>query len=144
METSTVGRTVVSARIENVMDLYAASKGQIPDEQVRRIEVFDALVDSGASHLAMPKHLIEQLDTPRISTGRAKTTGGLRTFDLYGPVRLTIQGRVCSVDVAEIADECPVLIGYIPLETLDLVVDPKNQRVIGNPAHGGEFMIDMF
>ena len=68
----------------------------------------------------------------------------MRTFDIYGPVRLTIQDRICSVDVAEIADECPVLIGYIPLENLDLVVDPKNQRLIGNPEHGGEFMIDMY
>jgi hypothetical protein len=26
---------------------------------------------------------------------------------------------------------------------LDLVVDSENQRLIGNPDHGGEFMIDM-
>jgi hypothetical protein len=36
------------------------------------------------------------------------------------------------------------LIGYIPLELLDFVVDSKNQRLIGNPDHGGEFMIDMY
>ena len=46
--------------------------------------------------------------------------------------------------VAEVADNCPVLIGYIPLELLDFVVDTKNQRLIGNPDHGGEFMIDMY
>jgi len=23
-------------------------------------------------------------------------------------------------------------------------VDPKNQRLIGNPDHGGEFMFDMY
>jgi predicted aspartyl protease len=144
METTPVGKTLVSAKIENVMDLYAASKGLLPEEQVRRVEVTDALVDSGASHLSMPKRLINQLDLPHVSVGRAKTTAGMRTFELYGPVRLTIQGRMCSVDVAEIADECPVLIGYLPLAGLDFVVDPKNQRLIGNPDHGGEFMIDMF
>jgi predicted aspartyl protease len=144
METATAGKILVSAKIENVVDLYAASKGQIPDEQVRRIEVSDAQVDTGASHLGMPKRLIEQLDIPQISTGLAKTTVGFRTFAIYGPVRLTIQGRFCSIDVAEVADECPVLIGYVPLELLDFVADPKRQRLIGNPAHGGEFMIDMF
>jgi predicted aspartyl protease len=144
METATVGRILVSARIENVMDLYAASKGQLTEEQVHRIEVSDALVDTGASHLGMPKRLIQQLEIPWVSSGRAKTTSGIRTFDLYGPVRLTIQDRICSVDVAEVADERPVLIGYIPLENLDLVVDPKRQHLIGNPEHGGEFMIDMY
>jgi predicted aspartyl protease len=144
METTTVGKTLVSAKIENAGDLYAAYKGLLPEDQVRRIEVSDALVDTGASHLSMPKSLINQLDLPYVSVGRARTTAGMRTFELYGPVRLTIQGRMCSVDVAEIADECPVLIGYLPLESLDFVVDPKNQRLIGNPAHGGEFMIDMF
>jgi len=36
------------------------------------------------------------------------------------------------------------LIGVIPLEILDFVVDPKRQRLIGNPEHGGEQMFDMF
>jgi predicted aspartyl protease len=144
METATVGKVLVSAKIENVIDLYAASQGQIPDDQVRRIEVSDAFVDTGATHLGMPKRLIEQLGIPRISTGRAKTTGGYRTFEIYGPVRLTVQGRFCSLDVSEIAEECPVLIGYVPLELLDFVVNPKGQCLIGNPEHGGEQMFDMF
>lgn len=143
METATVGKVLVQARIENVIDLYAASQGQIADSEVRRVEVSDAQVDTGASHLGMPKRLIDQLGIPRISTGRAKTTVGYRMFGIYGPVRLTIQDRFCSVDVTEVADEYPVLIGYIPLENLDFVVDPKNQRLIGNPEHGGEFIIDM-
>jgi len=35
------------------------------------------------------------------------------------------------------------LIGIIPLEMLDFVFDPRDQRLIGNPDHGGEWMIDM-
>jgi hypothetical protein len=57
---------------------------------------------------------------------------------------LTIQGRECPVEVAEVPDEVPVLIGQIPLEYLDFVVDPKNQRLIGNPAHGGEQMLELY
>jgi hypothetical protein len=36
------------------------------------------------------------------------------------------------------------LIGQTPLELLDFVVDPIGQRLIGNPDHGGEQMIDVF
>jgi predicted aspartyl protease len=135
---------LVSAKVENVIDLYAASKGEISDAQVRRIEVPDARVDTGATLLGMPKRLIEHLGIPQIGSSRARTTAGLTTFAIYGPVRLTIEGRPCSVDVSEVADDCPVLIGYLPLEALDFVVDTKNQRLIGNPDHGGEFMLDMF
>ena len=62
----------------------------------------------------------------------------------YDAVKLTVQGRDCTIDVAAIDDNCPVLIGQVPLELLDFVVDPKGQKLIGNPAHGGEFMIGMF
>ena len=144
METVTVGKVIVSAKIENVIDLYEASRGQIANDLVRHVEVSDAMVDTGATLLAMPKRMIEQLGITQIGTGRARTTVGLSTFGIFGPVRLTIQGRSCSVDVTEVADECPVLIGYVPLELLDFVVNPKGQSLIGNPEHGGEFMIDMF
>jgi hypothetical protein len=48
------------------------------------------------------------------------------------------------VDVAALPDECPVLLGYIPLEQLDFVVDPTNQRRIGDAFHKGQNLIDMF
>ena len=35
----------------------------------------------------------------------------------------------------------PVLIGQIPLEQFDLVLDLRNRRLSGNPAHGGEHQL---
>jgi predicted aspartyl protease len=144
METATVGTVLVSAKIENVIDLHSLGQGQIRDDEVHRVEVSDAFIDTGATLLGLPRPLIDQLGIQQIRTGRAKTTTGLATFNIYGPVRLTIAGRQCSVDVSEVADTCPVIIGYVPLELLDFVVDPKGQRLIGNPDHGGEFMFDMY
>ena len=43
----------------------------------------------------------------------------------------------------EIPDGLPPLVGFIPLESLDLVVDPKSGRVIPNPDHGGKWMVDL-
>lgn len=92
----------------------------------------------------MPLRLISQLGLKKIKTVQAKTTAGPFSFGIFEPVKLTVQGRDCEVRVAEVADNCPLLIGCIPLELLDFVVDTKNQRLIGNPDHGGEFMIDMY
>ena len=48
-------------------------------------------------------------------------------FDIFDAVRLTIQGRECTIDVAALAKGCPELIGQIALEMLDFWVDPKGQ-----------------
>jgi predicted aspartyl protease len=144
VETGTVGIVLVTALIENYDDARAAEKGLIPDAQVRRIEVHDARVDTGATFVSMPKRLIEQLGLKRIKTTHAKTVTGLVPFGIYEPVKLTIQGRDCEVRVTEVADNCPVLIGIIPLELLDFVVNPQGQKLAGNPDHGGEYMIDMY
>ena len=92
----------------------------------------------------MPTRLIAQLGLRQYQTRRARTTNGIRDVNVFSSVRLTVQGRECRVSVAEVPDDCPVLIGQIPLEDLDLVVDPAGQRLIGNPDHGGEQMIELF
>jgi predicted aspartyl protease len=144
MESATMGKVLVAARIENLDDVFAVRKGQLTEEQVRRVEVTDALVDTGASGLLMPKRLIGQLGLMPMRSRPSRTIGGHVSLQIYRAVRLTVQGRDCIVDVSEIPDEFPVLIGQIPLESMDWVVDPKGQRLIGNPEHGGEQMIDVF
>ena len=59
-------------------------------------------------------------------------------------VRLTIQGRDCPSDVVEVPEDCPVLVGQVPLELMDFVADPAGQALIGNPAHGGEQIIELY
>jgi clan AA aspartic protease len=142
METEAMGRVLVTAKIENLEDIFRASKGEMPREQVRTVEVGDALVDTGASTLMLPAKMIQQLGLSPFKSRTIRTVGGSITMTTYTAVRLTIQGRECTLDVGEIGDELPVLVGQVPLELLDWVVDPKNQRLIGNPDHGGEFMLD--
>ncbi len=100
METETMGIVHVTALIENNRDVNAADEGRIPEAQVRRIEVHDARVDTGATYVSMPMRLINQLGLKRIKTVEAKTTAGLVSFGIFEPVKLTIQGRDCEVRVA--------------------------------------------
>jgi hypothetical protein len=62
----------------------------------------------------------------------------------YWPVRLTILGRSCTMAVKEVADDLPASIGRLALTCLDLVVDPIHHTLIGNPAHGGEQILEMY
>ena len=58
MGTTTMGKVIVTAMIENIADLYNASQGALPPDQVHRVEVTDAMADTGATTLSMPKRLI--------------------------------------------------------------------------------------
>jgi predicted aspartyl protease len=144
METPTMGKVLVTAKIENLGDLYNVKQGLLPDDQVRRIEVADAVIDTGATTLLLPKRMINALGLEPLRTRHSRGLGGEFIFSVYGTVRLTIQGRDCALDVGEIGDEYPVLVGQIPLESLDWVVDTKGRRLIGNPDHGGEWGMDAF
>lgn len=144
METTTVGKVLVAARIENTQDLTRVKLGLLPADQVRSVEATDALVDTGATMLSLPRRLIGQLGLDRVRSRKFRTTSGPAEFGIYDVVRLTIQGRECTVEVSEVPDDCPVLVGQIPLEALDFVVDPIGQKLIGNPEHGGEHMADLF
>jgi predicted aspartyl protease len=139
-----MGKVLVAAKIQNLHDVFNAEAGTMPADEVRSVEITDALVDTGATTLSMPKRLIQQLGLRPFRTRRALTTSGPANVQVYGTVRLTVQGRECNADVSELPDECPVLIGQLPLEMLDFVVDPVGQRLIGNPAHGGEHMIEIY
>ena len=139
-----MGKVEVTAKLENLADLFAADQGAILEADVRRVEVIDALVDTGATSLSMPTRLIQQLGLKPLRERTARTALGSATFRVYRAVRVTIQGRDCLSDVTEVPDECPVLIGQVPLELLDFVVDSKKRKLVGNPAHGGEQMLEMY
>jgi predicted aspartyl protease len=139
-----MGKVIVTAMIENLTDLFDAERGLLSDDQIRRIEVKDAIVDTGATTLLLPKRMIAALGLKPLLVRHSRGLGGDFLLPVHGTVRLTIQGRACPLDVGEIGDEYPVLIGQIPLGALDWVVDSKGQRLIGNPDHGGEWGLDAF
>jgi clan AA aspartic protease len=144
MESTPMGRVTTAAKIENLEDLWAIKRGIQAADQARSISVPDALVDTGATLLSLPPDLIQKLGLDKYSTRRVKTSVGLAEAAPYGAVRLTIQDRSCIVDVIEVPEHTPVLIGQIPMEHLDFVVDLRSRTLIGNPAHGGEHIYELY
>lgn len=139
-----MGRVTVPVTIENQYDLFEVTQGRREPRDVRRVEIPDAMVDTGAKMLSLPKRFIDQLGLLFQQDRQVITTAGKATVPVYGLVKLSLMGRDAALDVAALPDECPALIGYIPLEQLDLIVDPTGERLIGDPFHKGENLIDMF
>lgn len=139
-----MGQVLVEAQIVNVRDEVAAELGSISADTIRSVTISNALVDTGATSLSMPKSQLAELGLKYLRTRPARTSAGPVDVRIFGPARLTIQGRECHVEITELPDGCPVLVGQIPLEAMDWVVDMTAHKLVGNPRHGGEHIIELY
>ena len=135
-------RHTTKIELENLYDLVAVKLDVMSPEDVRRLTVADALVDTGATGLCLPTPLIEKLGLTPIETTRARTATGIVERVLYSEVQFTILERTRSIQVTDLPEGCPVLVGHMVLEHLDLCVDIK-EGLIYNPAHDGEWLTEI-
>jgi hypothetical protein len=135
---------MIATKIENIGHLSMVERGTLPANRVAFIEVSNAVLDPSVLTLSMPKRLIQELDLLPFGSRTERLSTGLTRCRVFGAARLTVQGRECTSDVVELPDDNPVLIGRIPLQLLDFVIDLAGQRLIGNPAHGGQQMFELY
>ncbi len=110
----------------------------------RRVEG-EALVDTGATRLYLQQQVIAKLGLRRVSEITARTMSDrAEKRTVFSPVELEVQGRKGSFDVIELPDTLPNIIGQIPLEHFDWVVDLRNRKLLPNPEHKHGEMADEF
>ena len=137
-----MGRTFAEVMVQNAYDIELREPGQDPEREVREATV-RALADTGSTLLCLHKHTIEKLGLRLARTGKVRTGNAIVERGVYRAAQITILGRSCLGEVMEVPDDMPVLVGYIPLESLDLVIDPRSSEVIHNPENGGEYTLDL-
>ena len=93
-----------------------------------------ALADSGAVHLCIPEHLAIQLQLAELERREVVLADGHRRCVAYvGPVEVRFANRRCFTGAMVLGDE--VLLGAIPMEDMDLVLQPQLQQLSVNPAN---------
>jgi len=121
-------------KLANSVDEELVARGDLDPSQIRTM-VIEALVDTGATMLVLPADIVEKLGV-RVQGHRNVRYADGRTNPVpwVGGVKITILGREAIVSaLVEDAGTTP-LIGQIPLEELDLLVDPKSRELRVNPA----------
>ena len=126
----------------NLKDLNLAEAGVIDPEDVRRVTVENAVVDTGATRLALPKPLIEQLGLTPVRSTKSLTTNGVVDRTVYSSVEFTVLGRKDNIQVTDLPANVPVLVGHVVLELLDLCLDIR-KGLIYNPDHDDEWIEDL-
>jgi len=138
-----MGKVMQRIKLVNSVDEELALRGALPADQVRSLEI-EALVDTGATMLVLPADVIEKLGVRILGHRNVRYADG-RTSPIpwVGGVKITILGRETIVTaLVEGAGTTP-LIGQIPLEELDLLVDPKSRELRVNPASPDTPLLDL-
>jgi clan AA aspartic protease len=129
----TMGEVRTAVTLTNASDQVLVRRGKLSPGEVHSYKA-DALVDTGAVRTVLPAHVVQQLDLAirgqrvvELADGRKATVG------VTEAVEIDIDGRNTIEDALVLGDE--VIIGQTVLETLDLLVDCANRRLVPNPAH---------
>jgi predicted aspartyl protease len=137
-----MGKVIVQLKLTNYLDLEL-KRLKVRKDKPRVVET-EALVDTGATRLYLKTSVIKALGLKKQGEVQSKTTNGVRRRAVYSAARLDLMARNGAFEVVEMDDDVPNLLGQIPLEYLDLVVDPKGQKLIPNPEHGDKQMSEEY
>ncbi len=116
-------------------DLTLYAKGYIKEDEVKKITI-SALVDSGAYMLSINERVKNQLGLRVLEKQFAEFADGrVLELEVVGPIEIRFENRRTTVDAMVLPGDTEVLLGSIPMEDMDVLIDPKQQRLIVNPAH---------
>jgi clan AA aspartic protease len=128
-----MGYVFAEIQLTNEDDLAFQRRGWAAETEIRRVTA-KALVDSGALDLVINEDIQEQLSLPVLhqrTIWLADETE--RIVDVVGPVEVRFENRSTIVKAIVLPGAEEVLLGAIPLEGLDVFIDPTNERLIVNP-----------
>lgn len=102
----------------------------------KQVIKINALVDTGATFMCVTEEMAFQLGFDTTEVARQTVTladGHQRKVPKIAPIEIAFSNRTYVTEAVVLGDEA--LLGVIPLEAMDLVVDPRQQKLIVNPQH---------
>ena len=127
--------------LKNAADESKASEGLIKENAVRAVTV-TAVVDTGAASLVISEELREKLGLRIVEERSVKLADGSRTAcKLTEAVEVHWKDRHWPCAAVVIPNAETALLGAIPLEGMDLMINPKTQELVGVHGDTVEYMV---
>lgn len=119
----------------NAGEVYLYRQKLLDEDAIRTMRV-TALVDSGAINLCINDNIRAQLNLPFIERQIATLADDSKIeVDVVGPVEVRFENRRSSVDAVVFPGDAEVLLGAISIEDMDVLIDPRRQKLVVNPKH---------
>ena len=124
--------------LKNAVDKANAVFGMIKEPEIRQATV-RALVDTGAWTLVINEALREKLGLQIMKTDTGSLADGTKSqYSLAGPVEVIWESRSTNCDAIVLPEADEILLGAIPLEGMDLMVNPLKEKLVG--VHGDQII----
>ena len=133
-----MGTVYAEITLKNVRDADKADDGLIKESEVRQTTV-TAMVDTGAGTLVINEELCAQLGLKIQGSRRATYANNVKEIcKVTEPVEIHWKERDTALRALVVPNSSQVLLGALPLEDMDLIVDPVRQTLTG--AHGDDIV----
>jgi hypothetical protein len=120
--------------LTNAGDISAARNGLIPDTKIRSVTLA-AMPDTAAWTMVINETTRQLLGlTVEGSIGATLADGSTATYNQTEAIKIQCQNRSTTQQALLVPDADDILLGALPLEAMDLMVDPVNERLVG--VHG--------
>ncbi len=130
-----MGLVYAEIELTNAGDAYLVRKKMIPEADRKSVRV-NALVDTGAFMLSINETVRAQLDLPFIEKQMSQLADdSLLEVEVVGPVEVRFENRRTTCDAIVMPGEAQVLLGSIPMEDMDVIIEPRQQKLMVNPKH---------
>ena len=129
-----MGHVNTQITLKNCRDIFKAKDGHINEQEIRQITV-DAIVDTGATALVINQDLFQKLGLEAVDQREIRFANNkTETCSLTEPIEIHWENRFITMPAMVVKDAAKVLLGVLPLEGMDLIVDTVSQKLVG--AHG--------
>ena len=128
-----MGLTYANIELLNGGDVEMQRRNYMGADEIRQIEV-NMLVDSGALMLVINEDIRQALGLDIIDHRPSQLADGTRLeLPVAGSIVVRFEGRFCTTNALVLPDDKEPLLGAIPLEEMDLWVNPA--RGVLTPIH---------
>ena len=130
-----MGLIYADIELINGGDLEMVRRKLMDQDEVKRMRV-TALVDTGSLMLAINENIQEQLQFPVVEKRKAQmANGSIIECEVVAPVEIRFKNRQTTCRAMVLPGDSEVLLGAIPLEDMDVLIDAQRQELIVNPDH---------
>lgn len=128
-----MGLTYANIELVNNADAEDFRRKRIGEDEIRQITVH-AMVDTGSIMLCINETIKDALGLDIIGKRRSQLANGLiLELDVVGPVIVRYLDRDCVTRALLLPDDQEPLLGAIPMEEMDLYVNPGRNELL--PVH---------
>jgi clan AA aspartic protease len=116
--------------LKNADDIMMLRRGYIKKTEVREMTI-KALVDTGAWTLVINEAVREKLGLEVTGVEEGTLADGTNTmYNMAGPLEVWWKDRRVILDALVLPDADDVLLGAIPLEAMDLTINPRRELIV--------------